>query len=636
MPIEIDSTCSNSCTPNPSCDSEPKTHLKSLKLICDVRRIFRDLTKNLRPQSSSPHRDLFLVIALVLLSVLSPVAASSLSLVAPEEVDVSGSGGYKMVLVSNTDASDLSALFHIPEGFSYGGNSSIIMGGKASPCEPAQVGQSLRWDLKALLKSCRSVVINEWEQNPAGTDTGKEWVELYNPTSQPVNIGGWKLVDSYSGKSMKFSAGTVINSDGYQVLTWTNGSLINSYLTRIILLDSSGREVDRTAEAKDEKNDGLCQARYPNGKDLGSDTDWKFQASTPGSSNGGSLADIYAGESLALSFDLTPGCDAPRQASLSGEIISSGGTISAPSLPLTIRRANLTLSATPDRFDVSKGDVVDWTVLLENDGDGTAYSVTFNATLDTGMQLTSIDSTVPEIVQGYTTLAPGDKVQIWLKARVLSSAGDHSGIFKARWGTGPCQEARTVTELGGRTAIRKQPDNIRSLAIGEVADYEIEADLPQGAQSLWINDTIPRGLIYNRSSLSLHGSAPLQEIQIPNSDGSVEVCRLFGDAVPAQTIAITYNCRLENAPECQDGVVLAGTKASMSWTDGNGPQDRQRRSRWTNCCRAGIDAGDAGIEALCCDGRSYFIPHFRLPLTSEPCAGIRCGSGKPPSRGPYI
>jgi uncharacterized repeat protein (TIGR01451 family) len=375
-------------------------------------------------------------------------------------------------------------------------------------------------------------------------------------------------VDSYSGKSVKVSEGTVINSDGYQVITWTNGSLINSYLDHIVLMDSSGREVDRTSDAKDEKNDGLCQARYPKGKDLGSDTDWKFQASTPGSSNGGSSADIYAGESLALSFNLTPGCDAPRQASLSGEIISSGGTISAPSLPLTVRRANLTLSATPDRFDVSKGDVVDWTVLLENDGDGTANSVAFNATLDAGLQLISIDSTAPEIVQGYTTLAPGDKVQIRLKARVVSSAGDHSGIFKARWGTGPCQEASTVTELGGRTAIRKQPDNLRSLAIGEVADYEVEADLPKGAHSLWINDTIPRGLIYNRSSLSLHGSAPLQEVQIPNSDGSVEVCRLFGDAVPAQTIAITYNCRLENAPECQDGVVLAGTKASMSWMDG--------------------------------------------------------------------
>ena len=150
----------------------------------------------------------------------------------------------------------------------------------------------------------------------------------------------------------------------------------------------------------------------------------------------------------------------------------------------------------------------------------------------------------------------------------MSSAGDYSAVFNARWGAGPCQEVRTVSELGARTAIRKHPDNIRSLAIGEVVGYEIEADLPKGAHDFWINDTIPRGLIYNRSSLSRHGSAPLQEVHNTNSDGSLEICRLFGDAGTAQTIRITYNCRLENAPECQDGVVLPGTKASTSWMDG--------------------------------------------------------------------
>ena len=75
-------------------------------------------------------------------------------------------------------------------------------------------------------------------------------------------------------------------------------------------------------------------------------------------------------------------------------------------------------------------------------------------------------------------------------------------------------------------------------------------------------------MIYDQSSLSLHGSAPLQEVQTPNSDGSLEVCRLFGDAGQGQTIKITYNSRLENAPECQDGAVLPGTKASTSWMDG--------------------------------------------------------------------
>ena len=186
---------------------------------------------------------------------------------------------------------------------------------------------------------------------------------------------------------------------------------------------------------------------------------------------------------------------------------------------------------------------IDWTVLLENDGDGTAYGAAFNATLDKSLQLISLDSTAPEIVQNCTTLAPGAKVQIRLKARVVSSAGDYTAVFNASWGAGPCQEVRTVSELGARTAIRKQPDNIRSLAIGEVVGYEIEADLPKGAHDFWINDTIPRGLIYNRSSLSRHGSAPLQEVYNTNSDGSLEICRLFGDAGTAQTIRITYNCR---------------------------------------------------------------------------------------------
>lgn len=267
MPLDIDSTCSNSCEHKLFRDFEPRTNLKSLKSICDIHRTFRNLTANLRPQRSLPHQNLFIVLSLVLLAVLSPVMASSLSLAAPDGVDVSGCGGYKMVFVSNTDARDLSALFHIPEGFSYGGNSSIIMGGRASSCEPAQVGQSLRWELGVALKSCRSVVINEWEQNPAGTDTGKEWIELYNPTLQEVNIGGWKLVDGYSGKSVKIAAGNVIASDGYQVFPWTNGTLINSYLDNITLMDSSGREVDRTPDAKDEKNNNLCQARYPNSID---------------------------------------------------------------------------------------------------------------------------------------------------------------------------------------------------------------------------------------------------------------------------------------------------------------------------------------------------------------------------------
>ncbi|MCK9566501.1 MAG: lamin tail domain-containing protein, partial [Methanothrix sp.] len=385
---------------------------------------------------------------ILLFIILLPATASSLSLFCPPDVDVSGEGVYEMNFISSDDARSLSALLQIPDGFSYAGNGKIIWDGTKSSCEPYQSGQSLQWDLSGALKSCRHIIVNEWEPNPPGTDTRKEWVELYNPTSQAVNIGGWKIVDGYYGKSVSIPPDTIIVPDGYQLFTWTNGSLINSYPTNISLLDSDNIEVDRTSSVKDDKNNVLCWARYPNGKDLDSDLDWIFQAATPGSSNGASSADIYAGDSLRLQFNLTAGCSAQSQAQLSAELQSSAGKTFAPALPLNIRRANLSLSASPDRFDIAKGDEIAWTILLENDGDGTAYSVVVNVTLDSGLQLVEIDSPNRAQNWSYASLAPGQTEQIILKARAVSAQSSYSSTFQARWGPGPCQEVSQHPVLG--------------------------------------------------------------------------------------------------------------------------------------------------------------------------------------------
>ncbi|MGB5101127.1 MAG: lamin tail domain-containing protein [Methanothrix sp.] len=497
-----------------------------------------------------------------------PAAASSLSLLCPPDVDVSGEGVYEMNFISSDDARSLSALLQIPEGFIYAGNAKIILDGTKSSCEPYQSDQSLQWDLSGALKSCRHIIVNEWEPNPPGTDTKKEWVELYNPTSQAVNIGGWKIVDGYYGKSVSIPPDTVIVPDGYQLLTWTNGSLINSYPTSISLLNSAGIEVDRTSSVKDNKNNNLCWARNPNGKDLDKDMDWKFQAATPGSSNGGSSADIYAGEAFRLQFNLTAGCSAQSQAQLSAEMLSSAGKILAPTLPLNVRRANLSLSASPDRFDIAKGDEITWTIQLENEGDGTAYSVVVNVTIDQGLQLVDIDSTKRAQNWSYASLAPGQTEQIILKARAVSAQSSYSSTFQARWGPGPCQEVSQHSKLGARTALKKLPDQPRSLTVGETVGFEISADLPRGAHDLWINDTIAKGLIYNKNSLSVQGPAVQREMVTENSDGTQQIAWFFGDAGPAEIIEITYSCLLANAPENQDGSVLAGTTARMSWRDG--------------------------------------------------------------------
>ncbi len=501
-------------------------------------------------------------------TILLPATASSLSLFPPSEIDVSGEGVYEMNFISSDDAHSLSALLQVPDEFSYNGNAKIIWKDTISSSEPYESDQSLQWDLSSAIKSNGHIIINEWEPNPEGSDTLKEWIELYNPSSQAVDIGEWKLQDSYYGKSVFIPPGTVIVPEGYQLITWTNGSLINSYKTCVSLLDSAGSEVDRTSTVKDDKNNNLCWARFPNGKDLDSDLDWKNQAATPGSSNGGSSADIYAGESLRLQFNLTADCNAKSQAELSAEISSSAGKTVVPPIPLIIRKANLSISASPDRFDIAKGDEITWTILLENDGEGTAHCVVVNVTLNQGLQLVDIDSPKKALNWSYASLAPGQTERVILKARAVSTLCSYSSVFQARWGIGPCQEISRQSVLGARTALRKMPDQPRSLTVGEIVGFEISADLPRGALCLWINDTIPPGLIYNMSSLSVHGPAVQREQVSENSDGTRQIAWFFGDAIPAETIEIIYNCWLENAPENQDGVVLAGTTARMSWQDG--------------------------------------------------------------------
>ncbi len=62
-----------------------------------------------------------------------------------------------------------------------------------------------------------SVVINEVLANPA--TSGGDMVELYNTTSQPINIGGWFLSDSSANLTMyQFASGTTIAAGAYLVV----------------------------------------------------------------------------------------------------------------------------------------------------------------------------------------------------------------------------------------------------------------------------------------------------------------------------------------------------------------------------------------------------------------------------------
>lgn len=513
---------------------------------------------------------LFLLFPLVLLLFTSQASASSLALSAPSDVDICKNYSYSLSYTCSNDVRSISASVQEPVGYSYSGNSRLIFAGKKYECEPTTNGQSLSWELTNALKSCRHIVINEWEANPTGDDYGMEWIELFNPTPRSVDIGRWKFVDSRYGRTVSIPAGTTIAAGDYYVLVWTNGSLVNSYPLKITLLDSAGLVVDSTAEKTNVASDDHCWARYPNGKDLGVDTDWQFQTSTKGLSNGGEAYDIYAGESLDLQFNLSAGCNSPEKASLSSRVATSGGSVTADSSEIIINRANLSLSIAADKYDVKKGEEIIWTVRVNNNGTGIASDVLVNANLGNGLELIEINSPNNGLQWSYASMEPGAVNEIKLRAKVVSPYEYYSCLVEAKWGCGPCQEISQSSQVSQWTSIHKSPDGQRSLAVGGVANFEISAELPGDAHDLWINDTVPKGLDYTSGSLSVQGIILQKETFTQNSDGSLQIGWFFGDVVSAESIVISYNCTISNLLENQDGIELAGTKAYMSWRSESG------------------------------------------------------------------
>lgn len=132
------------------------------------------------------------------------------------------------------------------------------------------------------------VVINEIDINPPGDDSKSvvEWVELYNPTDKPLDIGGWTIASTtVLKKTMKIPVGTIIQPNkfltySYQTVWFTDVS------ETVQLRNIDGDVIDQTPSISDIKNDFNSWQRVYDGVDTDSSSDWKFAISTAGSSNG--------------------------------------------------------------------------------------------------------------------------------------------------------------------------------------------------------------------------------------------------------------------------------------------------------------------------------------------------------------
>ncbi|CAK0845069.1 unnamed protein product [Prorocentrum cordatum] len=95
--------------------------------------------------------------------------------------------------------------------------------------------------LRTLATACAGsgpLVINEVVPDPSGS--GKEWVEVYNPTSNSMDVSGWKLVEK-TGSAGRWVSST-IPACSYAIVEFSRK--LNNGGDALTLIDESGSTVD--------------------------------------------------------------------------------------------------------------------------------------------------------------------------------------------------------------------------------------------------------------------------------------------------------------------------------------------------------------------------------------------------------
>ena len=165
------------------------------------------------------------------------------------------------------------------------------------------------------------IVINEVEFNPAGPDSGlgssgsgisskttdglsgaQEYVELYNPSLQDVDISGWTIVPSATWKTLTIPDNTVINAKSFAVFTHVN-YWFKDFGDTATLYNDLGNLIDETPTLEDRIDDSTSWQRIFDGLDTDSIDDWTQKRITPISSNGQVIQEGETSFTLIASVD---------------------------------------------------------------------------------------------------------------------------------------------------------------------------------------------------------------------------------------------------------------------------------------------------------------------------------------------
>jgi len=148
--------------------------------------------------------------------------------------------------------------------------------------------------MKYRLPLCDQLVINEVELNPAGTDAGREWVEIYNPLDRQMDLKGYSL-ETMHGEIASLPLDGVIAPRGYRVFTFSKTSLDNgdpgdsfAFGDSIALLNPDGDALDITPVISDTSSNSDTWHRSWDGAPK-----WVFGKGSKGTTNGNPLIHTY-------------------------------------------------------------------------------------------------------------------------------------------------------------------------------------------------------------------------------------------------------------------------------------------------------------------------------------------------------
>ncbi len=280
------------------------------------------------------------------------------------------------------------------------------------------------------------VVLNEVETNPPGDDSKSiiQWVELYNPTSESVNIGGW-TIGATTGLRHTYTIPDGTNIESGQFLTYTYGPSWFPHLGAVVQLkDKNGMVVDQTPPLDDQQNNFNSWQRIADGFSTNSTSDWVFKPGTPGTSNGKLPS---SGASSALTITVAT----DKTSYIFGDIVKISGQVSKqvniPNLSYIPEQINIvvigpgfqkTITAYPDTNLQFKTDLKTAQILGFQEGNYKT-SVTYSgASANTQFTLNE-QAYVPPPQQAPTTLTISTDKPSYILGAPINIVGNVSKII---------------------------------------------------------------------------------------------------------------------------------------------------------------------------------------------------------------